>query len=130
LLFLPVVGILIGRIGRSLKKPSNLAQEKLGEIMSTVDETLSGMRILKAFNAERSQQLRFRELNNSLFRTRNKIMARRDAGSPLSETLGLVVVCIILWYGCWLIFSGENTTLTGPWFIAYIALFYQIINPR
>ena len=129
LLFLPVVGLLIGRIGRSLKKPSNLAQEKLGDIMGTVDESLSGMRILKAFNAERHQQLRFRELNNALFRVRNRIMARRDAGSPLSETLGIMVVCMILWYGGWLIFSEHSKTLTGPWFIAYIGLFYQIINP-
>jgi ABC-type multidrug transport system fused ATPase/permease subunit len=129
LLFLPVVGLLIGRVGRSLKKPSNLAQEKLSEIMGTVDETLSGMRVLKAFNAERQQQLRFRRLNNALFRVRNRIAARRDAGSPLSETLGIMVVCIILWYGGWLIFSGRGQTLTGPWFIAYIGLFYQIINP-
>lgn len=129
LLFLPVVGILIGRVGRSLKKPSNLAQEKLGDILGTVEETLSGMRVLKAFNAERQQQLRFRKLNNALFRVRNRIAARRDAGSPLSETLGIIVVCIILWYGGWLIFSGRSQTLTGPWFIAYIGLFYQIINP-
>ncbi|HET8572719.1 MAG TPA: ABC transporter ATP-binding protein [Edaphocola sp.] len=129
LLFLPVVGIVIGRVGRSLKKPSNLAQEKLGVILGIVDETLSGLRILKAFNAEKVQWLNFRKQNNSLFRIQNRILARRDAGSPLSETLGIMVVCIILWYGGWLIFSGKSTSLTGPWFIAYIGLFYQIINP-
>lgn len=129
LFFLPVVGIVIGRVGRSLKKPSNLAQEKLGSILGIVDETLSGLRILKAFNAEKIQWLNFRKLNNSLFRVQNKILARRDAGSPLSETLGIIVVCIILWYGGWMIFSHKSTTLTGPWFIAYISLFYAIINP-
>lgn len=129
LFFLPVVGLLIGRIGRSLKKPSNLAQEQLGQMMGVVDETISGMRILKAFNAERIQWLNFKKMNHLLFRTQNKILARRDAGSPLSETLGIMVVSIILLYGGWLIFSGQNTTLTGPWFIAYIGLFYQIINP-
>lgn len=129
LLFLPVVGIVIGRIGRSLKKPSNMAQEKLAVILGIVDETLSGLRILKAFNAEKIQWLHFRKLNNSLFRIQNKILARRDAGSPLSETLGIIVVGIILWYGGWLIFSEKSNTLTGPWFIAYIGLFYTIINP-
>lgn len=129
LLFLPVVGIVIGRIGRSLKKPSSMAQEKLGVILGIVDETLSGLRILKAFNAEKIQWPHFRKLNNSLFRIQNKILARRDAGSPLSETLGIIVVGIILWYGGWLIFTGKSSSLTGPWFIAYIGLFYTIINP-
>src|SRR5690606_19606594 len=85
-LFLPLAGLLIGRVGRTLKRPSNQAQEQLGEMLGTLDETLSGMRVVKAFNAERHQQLRFRRINNSLFRIRNKIAARRDAGSPLSET--------------------------------------------
>lgn len=129
LLFIPIVGVIIGRVGRSLKKPSTLAQEKLGAILGIVEETLSGLRILKAFNAEKIQWLHFRRLNNSLFRIQNKILARRDAGSPLSETLGIIVVCIILWYGGWLILSEKSTTLTGPWFIAYIGLVYQIINP-
>jgi len=128
LLFLPVAGLIIGRVGKSLKKPSSLSQIQLGEMMSNLDETLSGMRIIKAFNAERQQQLRFRQINNALFRIRNKLAARREAGSPLSETLGVMVVCVILWYGGWLIFSGK-TSLTGPWFLTFIALFYQIINP-
>lgn len=127
-LFLPLAGLLIGRVGRTLKRPSNQAQEQLGEMLGTLDETLSGMRVVKAFNAERHQQLRFRRINNTLFRVRNKIAARRDAGSPLSETLGILVVCVILWYGGWLIFK-KDTALTGPWFIAFIGLFYQIINP-
>jgi ABC-type multidrug transport system fused ATPase/permease subunit len=129
LLFLPFAGYLIGKVGRSLKKPSLQAQEHLSEMMGTLDETLSGMRVLKAFNAERHQQLRFLHLNNILFRIQNRIAARREAGSPLSETLGIIVVCISLWYGGWLIFTQQGTTLTGPWFIAFIGLFYQIINP-
>jgi ABC-type multidrug transport system fused ATPase/permease subunit len=128
LLFLPLAGLVIGRVGRSLKKPSGLAQEKLGEILSTIDETISGIRVVKAFNAERHQHLRFMQLNNALFRIRNKIAVRREAGSPISETLGIIVVCIILWYGGYLIFNGSKT-LTGPWFIAFIGLFYQVINP-
>lgn len=128
LLFLPVTGIIIGRIGKSLKKPSNLAQEQLGHMLGVIDETLAGLRVVKAFNAEKHQHLRFSQINNTLFRLRNRISARRELGSPLSETLGVIVVSIILWYGGRLIFSGD-TSLTGPWFIAYIALFYTLINP-
>ncbi|WP_118972076.1 ABC transporter ATP-binding protein [Taibaiella koreensis] len=128
LLFLPLAGFVIGKVGKSLKRPSNEAQEQLGEMLANVDETLSGMRVIKAFNAERQQQLRFRQINNTLLRIRNKISARRDAGSPMSETLGIIVVSAILWYGGYLIFSGK-TTLTGPFFILFLTLFYQIINP-
>ncbi len=128
LLFLPIAGFVIGKVGKSLKRPSNEAQEQLGEMLGNVDETITGMRVIKAFNAERHQQLRFRHINNTLLRIRNKISARRDAGSPMSETLGIIVVSIILWYGGYLIFSGQ-TTLTGPFFIFFLTLFYQIINP-
>jgi subfamily B ATP-binding cassette protein MsbA len=128
LLFLPIAGLVIGRIGKSLKKPSNLAQEKLGDMLGVIDETLVGMRVVKAFNAEKHQHLRFTEINNTLMRTRNQISAKRELASPLSETMGIIVVGIILWYGGKLIFSGESA-LTGPMFIAYIGFFYQIINP-
>jgi len=127
-LFLPLAGLIIGRVGKSLKKPSNAAQEQLGDMLGTIDETLVGMRVVKAFNAESHQKSKFTLLNNDLFRIKNKISFRRDAGSPMSETLGVIVVCIILWYGGQLIFSGDRS-LTGPVFIAYIAFFYQIINP-
>lgn len=127
-LFLPIAGIVIGRVGKSLKRPSNMAQEQLGKMLGVIDETLVGMRVVKAFNAERHQHLKFMELNNTLFRIRNQISRRKELGSPLSETLGIIVVCIILWYGGRLIFSGD-TSLTGPLFIVYIGLFYQIINP-
>lgn len=127
-IFLPVAGLIIGRVGKSLKRPSNMAQEQLGDMLGTIDETLVGMRVVKAFNAESHQRSRFTKLNNDLFRIKNKISTRRDAGSPMSETLGIIVVCIILWFGGRLIFSG-NSSLTGPFFIVYIGLFYQIINP-
>jgi subfamily B ATP-binding cassette protein MsbA len=129
LLFLPIAGFIIGKVGKSLKRPSNEAQEQLGEMLGNIDETLVGMRVVKAFNAERHQQLRFRQINNTLLRIRNKISTRRDAGSPLSETIGIIVVAVILWYGGWLIFTDQTTTLTGPVFLFFITLFYQIINP-
>ena len=128
LILLPISGVIIGRIGKSLKKPSGEAQEQLGNVLSVIDETLVGMRVVKAFNAEKHQQLRFTQINNLIFRLKNKIAMRRDLSSPMSETLGIIVVCIILWYGGKLIFAGE-TALTGPFFIVYIGLFYQIINP-
>lgn len=128
LLFLPIAGFIIGKVGKSLKKPSNAAQEQLSEMMSNVDETVSGIRIVKGFNAEAQQLNKFRKINNTLFALRNKISARRDAGSPMSETLGIIVVGVILLYGGWLIFNGQST-MTGSAFIAFIGLFYTIINP-
>lgn len=128
-LFLPFAGYLIGKVGKSLKKPSQAAQEIVAKIMGIMDESILGIRILKAFNAEKSQKAKFDQLNQDHFITKNKIAARREAGSPMSETLGIIVVSIILWYGGFLIFNQKTTTLTGPWFIAFIGLFYQIINP-
>lgn len=128
LLFLPIAGLIIGKVGKSLKKPSNLAQEQLGDMMSNVDETISGIRIVKGFNAESQQLTKFKFINDTLFSLKNKISARRDAGSPMSETLGIIVVGIILLYGGWLIFNGQST-MTGAAFIAFIGLFYTIINP-
>jgi len=128
ILFLPVTGYIIGKVGKSLKRHSVIQQEQQGALLGVMDETLAGMRVVKAFNAEKHQFLRFLNINNLLFRTKNKIAARRELGSPLSETLGILVVAVILWYGGRLIFSG-NSSLTGEWFVAYIALFTQIINP-
>ncbi len=128
LLFLPLAGLLISKVGKSLKKPSNAAQEKLSEMMSTVDETLSGIRIVKGFNAEHNQNMRFNAINNAVFKLKNVISARKDAASPMSETLGILVVGIILLYGGYLIFSGKSA-MTGPAFISFIGLFYSIINP-
>lgn len=127
-LFLPIAGLIIGRVSKLLKKPSQIAQEQLSKMMTNLDETISGMRVLKAFNAERYQQLKFREINNMHYRTKNKIAARKDAGSPMSETLGIIVACIIMLYGGYLIFNGKGD-MTGSFFIAYIGLFYQLINP-
>ncbi len=127
LLFLPIAGLVIGRISKSLRKSSNLAQEQLGSMLGVIDETLVGMRVLKAFNAETHQHLKFMKLNNTLFHTRNRIAARRELASPMSETMGIIVVSIILWFGGRIVFSG--TGFSGATFIGYIALFTQIINP-
>ena len=124
---LPVAGLIIGRISKSLRKSSNIAQEQLGNMLGVIDETLAGMRVVKAFNAENHQHLRFMKLNNLLFRTRNLIAARKELASPLSETMGIIVVSIILWIGGKMVFAGNG--FDGATFIAYIAFFSQIINP-
>jgi ABC-type multidrug transport system fused ATPase/permease subunit len=128
ILFLPVAGIIIGRISKSLRKSSNLAQEQLGSMLGVIDESLVGMRVLKAFNAEKHQHLKFMKLNNVLFHTRNKIAARRELASPMSETMGVMVVSVILWYGGRLIIT-DTSSLSGATFVTYIAFFTQIINP-
>lgn len=128
LLFLPVAGLIIGRIGRSLKKVSTAVQEKLGDILTTIEETLGGMRVVKAFNAEEHRLRRFVAENNDLLLIKNKANRRRDLASPTSETLGIVAVCVVLYYGGRLVLTN-NFSLTGPDFLTFIALFTQIINP-
>jgi ABC-type multidrug transport system fused ATPase/permease subunit len=127
LIVLPLAGLIIGRISKSLRKSSNLAQEKLGSMLGVIDETLVGMRVLKAFNAEKHQHLKFMKLNNTLFHTRNKIAAKRELASPMSETMGIIVVSIILWIGGKIVLSGNG--FDGAAFIAYIGLFALIISP-
>ena len=128
LLFLPVAGLIIGRIGRSLKKVSNSVQVKLGEILSTIEETLGGIRVVKAFNAEAQQLEKFKQENNQLLLIKNQTIRRRDLASPVSETLGIVAVCCVLYYGGSLVLN-KSFTLNGPDFLTFIAIFTQIINP-
>lgn len=128
LIFLPIAGLVIGRIGRSLKKVSTRVQEKLGDILTTIEETLGGMRVIKGFNAEEQQQRRFVDENNLLLSIKNAANRRRDLASPVSETLGILAVCGVLYYGGRLVL-GQNFSLTGPDFLSYIAVFTQIINP-
>jgi subfamily B ATP-binding cassette protein MsbA len=128
LLFLPVAGLIIGRIGRSLKRVSTAVQEKLGDILTTIEETLGGMRVVKAFNAEEHRLNRFVAENQDLLIIKNRANRRRDLASPTSETLGIVAVCVVLYYGGRLVLTN-NFSLTGPDFLTFIALFTQIINP-
>jgi len=127
LILLPVSGFIIGRIGRSLKKQSTRMQEKLGAILSTIDETLGGIRIIKAFNAEKKQLNKFNTQNEELFTIKNKANRRRDLASPVSEVLGICAVVAVLWYGGRLVL--KNTFLDPGDFLAYIAIFSQLIQP-
>ena len=128
LVFLPIIGFVIGRISKSLKKPSNEAAIKYGESLSILDETLSGLRVIKAFNIETVLSSRFFTVNNDLTNAKNRIAFRRDLASPTSEFLGVTVFAAILWYGGSGILSG-NIPLEGSAFIGYLALFYNVINP-
>lgn len=129
LLMLPLMGFVIGRIGRSLKKHSKTIAELSGESVSILDETLSGLRVIKAFTAEKLLGNRFVENNRQLLITRNSIGYRRDLASPLSETLGILVFCFVLLYGGSLILNHTGNSLTGGTFIVYLGMFYNIINP-
>ena len=126
-ILLPLAGLIVGRIGRSLKKHTNKAQVKWGEILSQMEETLTGLRIIKAFNAEGRVKKQFFALVDEIFHIKNKILNRRDLASPVSETLGVIILCGVLWFGGKLVLNGE--ILSGSSFIAYVALFSQIINP-
>ena len=128
LIFLPIAGLIIGRIGRSLKKVSTSVQEKLGEILSTIEETLGGIRVVKAFNAEQQQLGRFVRENNELFKMKNRAIRRRDLASPVSETLGIIAVAAVLYYGGSLVLN-HRFSLSGPDFLTFIAIFTQVINP-
>ncbi|MEO9146306.1 MAG: ABC transporter ATP-binding protein [Ginsengibacter sp.] len=125
ILFLPISGIAIGRIGRSLKKTSTKAQQKLGDILSTIEETLGGIRVIKAFNAERRQYTRFKTQNDELLTIKNRVNRRRDLASPVSEIMGIAAVVCVLWYGGRLVL--RNSFLDPGDFLAYILIFSQVI---
>ncbi len=128
LIFLPVAGLVIGRIGSSLRRAARKMSEQMSDILGVLDETLSGMRVVKAFNAERPQYLRFLKINNENYRLRNATARRSELASPLSETMGVIAVAAILWYGGRLVLSGSGP-LTAEGFLTYIGLFVLIINP-
>ena len=127
-ILLPIAGFIIGRIGRSLKKTSRLGQNKMGDLLSTIEETLSGLRIIKAFTAEDKVSENFSAENNDYRRIMNSLMRRRVLAHPVSEFLGTIVIVIVLWYGGRLILNGDGN-LNGASFMVYLVLFYSIINP-
>lgn len=128
ILLLPVSGWLIGRIGRSLKRKSNAVQEQTGELISQIEETLGGLRVVKAFNAESKLQQRFSLLNDKIRKTFSRIHNRYNLAHPVSELMGTAVIAILLWFGGVLIL-GNNAPLSASGFIFYLVIFYSIINP-
>lgn len=128
LLLLPAAGFLIGRIGRSLKRASTKGQEQNSEILTQIDETLGGLRVVKAFNAEGKLTDRFLHLINATRTTFNRINRRYFLAHPVSEFLGTALIAILLWFGGTLIL-GDNSTIDAATFIYYLVIFYSIINP-
>jgi ATP-binding cassette subfamily B protein/subfamily B ATP-binding cassette protein MsbA len=128
LVLIPVAGYIMGKIGKTLKKTSLLGQQKWGGLMSQVEETLSGLRIIKAFNAEDKIIKRFHEHNDIFRKITNRIFRRQQMAHPMSELLGTVAIAIVLWYGGSLILNGYGS-IDGASFIYFILLFYLIINP-
>lgn len=128
LIILPISAILIGLIGRSLKKSSDKGQKRLGSILSMIEETIGGLRIIKGFTAIDSSNAKFRQSNQIYTRLMISLYRKRDLSSPLSEFMGISVVVSILWFGGRLIL-GENSTLDAAIFITYIGVFSQILPP-
>jgi subfamily B ATP-binding cassette protein MsbA len=128
LVLLPLTGFIIGRVSRSLKKQSTASQEQLGTLMSILDETLGGLRVIKAFNAEKILRNKFVHTNDTLNHIRNRMNFRRDLASPMSEFLGVLVLSCILWFGGKLVLNHQ-AGLGADSFITYILIFTQIINP-
>lgn len=126
-ILLPLVVVLITRIGKSLKRASTKAQESMGDILSITEETVSGLKVIKAFTAEEQKASLFAKAANTYYSLMNKVLRRNDLASPISEFLGTGVMAIIIWYGGGLVLA-ENS-FSAEKFIAYLLLFYQIIPP-
>jgi subfamily B ATP-binding cassette protein MsbA len=128
LVLLPVSGLIIGKIGKTLKKQSKEYRERMGLLLSMMEETLGGLRIIKAFVAERKVEERFISENKAYTKIANKIFRREYLASPLSEFLGVLTLIIVLYYGASRVL-GQESTLAPDVFIGYIIIFSQIINP-
>ncbi len=124
---IPVIGFVLGRISRVLKRQSNEAAIKQGEALSVLDETLNGLRVIKAFNIEPLLRKRYNHINDELLTVRNKISRRRDMASPVSEFMGVLVFVGILWFGGQLVLGQK--IMPPDIFLTYLAMFYQIITP-
>lgn len=125
---LPLAGYIIGMVGKSLKKTSRAGQNKMGDLLGIIEETLSGLRIVKAFNAENRMDKRFDGEVEEYRNIMNRLMRRRDLAHPMSEFLGTIVVVILVWFGGTLILTDADS-IDAAQFLAYLGIFYQIINP-
>jgi subfamily B ATP-binding cassette protein MsbA len=124
----PLTGIIIGVIGRSLKKSSDRGQNKMGELLSIIDENISGLRIIKAFNAEKHINKNFEKESGHYKEVMTSLLRKKDLSSPMSEFLSTIVMVIVMWFGGKLVLSAESS-LSAQEFIGYILIFSQIIPP-
>ncbi len=128
LILLPLAGLVMGRIGKRLKRQSLEGQNQWGVLMSNIEETLGGLRIIKAFNAEEKVRYRFHRENQTFYRISNRIARRQSLAHPMSEFLGTLTIAIVLWFGGTLILTGVSS-INAASFIYYMVIFYSIINP-
>ncbi|MCB9361472.1 MAG: ABC transporter ATP-binding protein [Flavobacteriales bacterium] len=128
LILLPITGLVIGRLGKSLKRSSSRVQQQMGVLLSTVEETLTGLRIIKAFNAEQTSNHNFNQQNSSYATLTLKMTRKRDLASPISEFLGAMAMVGLAYYGGSLVLDG-NSSFNGGEFIGYIIIFAKLIAP-
>lgn len=128
LILLPVAGLLIGKVGKALKRQSKETQNRLAGLTATIEETISGLRIIKGFNAIGYLNRKFKEQNGTYSKSLLGVHRKRDMSSPMSEFLSAIVVIIVLWFGGNMILDGESS-LSAAGFISYVVVFSQIISP-
>ena len=128
IIVLPFMGWIMGHVGKILKRKSLVAQGQWSDLMSQVEETLGGLRVIKAFNAESKMNKRFLDTSNLYRRTIGRVNTRQQMAHPMSEFLGTVLIVIVLWFGGTLILHN-NSTITAPSFIFYLVMLYSLINP-
>lgn len=128
LLLLPIAGFIIGRISKSLKRNTLNTQERLGTLLSVIEETLGGLRIIKAFRAETYRSAVFEQENQQIFELLNRIASRRELASPMSEFLGILILSVIIWFGGQMALK-QPAEIDPGMFILFISLFYFLINP-
>ena len=127
LIFIPISGAIISQIGKSLKKKSGRVQEEQGEFLSILEETIGGIKIIKAFNSENIFIKKFSESTQRFFKYSNDLLNRQNMASPVSEFLGILVISILLWYGGKMVLLDQ--TLNGAIFLSYMGLAYNILTP-
>jgi len=126
-IFIPIAAAVISKIGKSLKKNSIAVQQEQGRFLSLIEETIGGLRVIKAFNAESIFSERFADSSQTFNRLSNKVMNRQNLGSPMSEFLGILMIAVLLWFGGSLVLVDK--TLEGTQFIAFMGLAYNILTP-
>lgn len=126
-IFIPIAGMIISRIGKSLKRKSDRVQKEQGEFLSIVEETLSGLRVVKAFNAEPRFTATFKKSTDRFFRFSNSLLNRQNLASPTGEFLGILVIGVLLWFGGQMVLVDRS--LDASSFIAYMGLAYNILTP-
>ena len=127
LVFIPLSGGIISQIGKSLKRKSERVQNEQGEFLSIIEETLGGIKIIKAFNAQEKFMKKFASSTLRFFNFSNKLLNRQNLASPVSEFLGILVISVLLWYGGSMVLVDQ--TLNGAIFLSYLGLAYNILTP-